>query len=231
LEFTTLCGPDGSRTTAGEPSGPRLVKNPKLIAPRGRLAVPPKLIIKRSCFRSPAHAMRCSCLRPPAHSKRRGMFHAWLRHVSGPCSCFQYGNKGGCLQTGCRSKGLCMPATCMKHTASFGLHRGPDTMFQGCVQGHVKSLITIRFQMNDVLICATYNLSERCLVCIARCCSIVLPLQVGPSGFLRGPREVHHTYESTTHGGPSAHGRRGAAGTGASMCGVFICMRHLPGRC
>jgi hypothetical protein len=37
-------------------------------------------------------------------------------------------------------------------------------------------------------------------------CSIMLPLSIGPSGSLRGPREVPQTYESTTDGGPNARG-------------------------
>jgi hypothetical protein len=34
-------------------------------------------------------------------------------------------------------------------------------------------------------------------------CSILLPLELGPSGALKGLREVHRTYQHTTHGGSS----------------------------
>ena len=81
---------------------------------------------------------------------------------------------------------------------------------------------------------AVYKYMSRvCLVyvlfmCTLRC-SIVLALYIGPSGACRGPREVLHTFENAAHGGPSARRRRGAAGAGAAMCRVFICMRHLLG--
>jgi hypothetical protein len=57
-----------------------------------------------------------------------------------------------------------------------------------------------------------------------RCCSIVLPVKLGPSG----AREVPHTHENTAHGGPSTR----PASTGASAS-CFDIMRHisgLPGR-
>jgi hypothetical protein len=61
-----------------------------------------------------------------------------------------------------------------------------------------------------------------------RCCSIVLPLEIGPSGAVREPREVPHTFEGTSHGGPQRPTRPGPAGAGASMCCVSKCKRQPP---
>jgi hypothetical protein len=64
--------------------------------------------------------------------------------------------------------------------------------------------------------------------------SIVLPIETRPSGAFRGPPEVSHTHEITSHGGPST--RRAAAwrSLGAPyvvfsyVCGTSPCTQKAP---
>lgn len=69
----------------------------------------------------------------------------------------------------------------------------------------------------------------KCDTCRALCCSVVLPLEIGPAGAFRGPREVPCTYEKHKTLRPQHPPCRGVAGVEASVYYMFTCMRNLVG--